>query len=84
MFDIIEVDIESRKITMMGQEKTEANAEAIERMAITFSRLFRQANMPTATPTKTPDTKGPDFGPRHCSSVSIHSPHRSGQHRRIT
>ncbi len=34
MFDVIEVDIATRKVRMMGQETTEANAEAIERMAL--------------------------------------------------
>lgn len=34
MFDVIEVDIATRKITLMGENKNERNAEAIERMAI--------------------------------------------------
>lgn len=34
MFDVIEVDIATRKVRMMGQDKDEENAEAIERMAL--------------------------------------------------
>lgn len=34
MFDVFEVDIATRKVRAMGTEKTERNAEAIERMAI--------------------------------------------------
>lgn len=34
MFDVIEVDIVTRKVRMMGLDKDEKNAEAIERMAL--------------------------------------------------
>lgn len=47
-FDIIEVDIFSLKIKMMGENKSAKNAEAIERMAL--MRRGTDANFFTTVP----------------------------------